>query len=218
MNDLSVKIDFIADLCCPWCYVSWRALDVAMTAYPDVRFERRWGAFLLRPDTPPEGLDRKAYMEKLFAGQPARAQAARAALEAAADDAEAPMNLDAAKTLPNTMNAHRLIAWANGQGRHLETIDALFTAYFVEGRDIGNEDVLCDIGSEQGLDRMIVADLLAGDHDWARVADAHNAAVNAGVRGVPVVIFNQKFARQGAESVATYTQLLQATLRQPPSE
>lgn len=212
MSGATVQIDFVADLCCPWCYVSWRALDVAMTAYPEVTFERRWGAFLLRPDTPKEGFDRKAYLEKLFAGQPGRAEAARAALQAAADDAHAPLELEAAQKLPNTMNAHRLIEWAHGQSRHVEMVDALFVAYFVDGRDIGDDNVLCDIAAAQGHDRASVADLLAGEQDWARVADAHNAAVNAGVRGVPVVIFNQKFARQGAESVAAYARYLQAAL------
>lgn len=212
MSVAVVKIDFIADLCCPWCYVSWRALDVAMRAHPEVQFQRRWGAFLLRPDTPREGIDRKAYLAKIFAGDEARAEAARAALQAAADDAHAPLNLDAALTLPNTMNAHRLIEWADGQSRLVEMVDALFIAYLVEGRDIGDDGVLCDIAAEQGLDRNIVAALLAGEQDWARVADAHNAAVNAGVRGVPVVIFNRKFARQGAENVESYERCLREAL------
>lgn len=212
MTNTAVQLDFIADLCCPWCYVSWRALDVAMSAHPNVTFQRRWGAFILRPDTPKEGFDQKAHLAKIFEGQPERAQAARAALQAAADDARAPLNLDAAKTLPNTMNAHRLIEWATGQSRLVEMTDALFTAYFVHGRDLGDDSVLGDIASEVGLDRKAALAMLAGEQDWARVADAHNAAVKAGVRGVPVVIFNHKFARQGAESVAAYSTHLSAAL------
>lgn len=210
MSAAAICLDFVADLCCPWCYVSWRALDRAIVTRPDLKVERRWGAFLLRPDTPPEGFDRKAYVEKIFAGQPERAKASRAALQAAADDAHASIDLDAAKTLPNTMNAHRLIEWAGGQSRLLPMVDALFAAYFVEGLDIGKEAVLADVAATVGLDRQIVADLLAGEDDWARVADQHNAAVTAGIRGVPVVIFDQKFARQGAESVASYARCLDA--------
>lgn len=212
MNAAPVRVDFIADVCCPWCYISWRALDVAMASASGVAFDRRWGVFLLRPDTPKEGFDRKAYLEKLFADQPERARAARAALQAAADDAGAPLDLDAARTMPNTMNAHRLIVWATGQSRFVEMVDALFRAYFVEGRDIGDDGVLVDVSAEVGLDRDIVATLLAGDADWSRVADAHNAAVTAGVRGVPVVVFNQKFARQGSESVSAYRLLLQQAI------
>lgn len=212
MSAPSLSIDFVADLCCPWCYVSWRALDRALIARPDVPATRQWGAFLLRPDTPPEGFDRKAYLEKIFAGQPERAAASRAALQAAADDAHCALDLDAAKTLPNTMNAQRLVQWASGQGRLMDMVDALFVAYFVAGRDIGSTPVLAEIATETGLDGALVAELLDGEQDWARVADAHNAAVNAGIRGVPVVIFNQKFARQGAESVASYARYIEAAI------
>lgn len=210
MTTTPLKIDFVSDFCCPWCYVSWRALDRAIAARPDLEIERHWGPFLLRPDTPPEGLDRAAYIEKIFADQPERAKASRAALQAAADDAGAPLNLDAAKTLPNTMNAHRLVEWAIGQSRLVPVVDALFDAYFVQGLDIGRDDVLIDIAGAVGLDREIVARLLQGDDEWTRVADAHNSAVNAGIGGVPVVIFDQKFARQGAESVASYARYLEA--------
>lgn len=212
MSTTTLAIDFVADLCCPWCYVSWRALDRALVARPDISAARQWGAFLLRPDTPPEGFDRKAYLEKIFAGQPERAAASRAALQAAADDAQCALDLDAAKTLPNTMNAHRLVQWASGQGRLIDMVDALFVAYFVEGRDIGAVPVLAEIAVDAGLDGALVAELLDGEQDWARVADAHNAAVNAGIRGVPVVIFNHKFARQGAESVASYARYIEAAI------
>ncbi len=209
MSAATLTIDFVSDFCCPWCYVSWRALDRAIAARPDLSVERRWGPYLLRPDTPPEGFDRVAYLEKIFANQPERAKASRDALRAAADDAATPLNLDAAKRLPNTMNAHRLVEWAAGQSLALPMIDAVFDAYFVQGLDIGSDEVLVEIAGAVGLDRKIVAGLLPGDAEWTRVADAHNSAVNAGIGGVPVVIFDQKFARQGAESVANYARYLE---------
>lgn len=211
-----LRIDFIADFSCPWCYVAWRALDVAIAQRADVAperpIERHWGVFLLRPDMPPEGLDRAAAMAKIFAGQPEKARASRDALEAAAADSGAPLDLDAAKTLPRTIDAHRLLEWATGQGKMLEAVDALFAAYFVEGRNLGDRDVLLDVASGIGLDRAIVADLLAGEADWSRIAAAHNSAVEAGVRGVPVTLFDGRFARQGAQSVAEYGVLLDAAL------
>lgn len=202
-----LRIDFVADFSCPWCYVAWRALDVAVSRRPDTAIERHWGVFLLRPDMPPDGLDRAATMAKMFADQPERARASRAALEAAAADSGAPLDLDAAKILPRTIDAHRLVEWATGQGKMREAVDALFAAYFIEGRNLGDRDVLLDIAAGIGLDRAIVADLLASEADWSRVAAAHNSAVEAGVRGVPVTLFGGKFARQGAQSVAEYSQL-----------
>ena len=210
MSAARLRVDFIADLCCPWCYVSWRALDRAIVARPDLDVERAWGSFLLRPDTPPFGFDRAEYIAKIFAGAPEKAQASRAALHAAADDAGAPLNLEAAKIFPNTINAHRVVQWAAGQGRMIAAVDALFTAYFVDGRDIGDRDVLIDIAAGCGLDRDIVTGLIDSEADWNRVADTHHAAVEAGVRGVPVTLFNSRFARQGAESVAVYARMLDA--------
>jgi predicted DsbA family dithiol-disulfide isomerase len=207
---MTLRIDFVADLSCPWCHVAWRALDRAITQRPDLAIERHWGVFLLRPDTPREGLDRAAVMAKIFAGQLEKARLSRAALIGAAADAEAPLNLDAATILPSTIDAHRLVGWAAGQGKLIEAVDALFGAYFVDGRNIGDRDTLIDIAESIGLDRALVAELLAGDADWTRIADAHNSAVEAGVRGVPVTLFSGRFARQGAETTAMYAQLIDA--------
>ena len=149
-------------------------------------------------------------MAKIFAGAPEKARASRAALQAAADDAGAPIDLDAATVVPNTINAHRLVQWAAGQKLTIAAVDALFAAYFVDGRNIGDRDVLLDVAEAAGLDRAIVAKLIDSDADWNIVADAHNAAVEAGVRGVPVTLFNSRFARQGAESVAVYARMLDA--------
>lgn len=207
---MTLRIDFVADLSCPWCYVAWRALDRAIAERADLAIERHWGVFLLRPDTPREGLDRAAVMAKIFAGQPEKARLSRAALMGAAADADAPLNLDAATILPSTIDAHRLVGWAAGQGKLIDAVDALFSAYFVDGRNIGDHGVLLDIAESIGLDRAIVADLLASDADWTSIADAHNNAVEAGVRGVPVTLFGGRFARQGAETSAVYAQLIDA--------
>ena len=207
---MTLRIDFVADLSCPWCYVAWRALDRAIAQRPDLPIERHWGVFLLRPDTPREGLDRAAVMAKIFAGQPEKARLSRAALMGAAVDADTPLDLDEATILPSTIDAHRLVNWAAGQGKLVDAVDALFAAYFVDGRNIGDRDTLLSIAKSIGLDRAIVAELLAGDADWARIADAHNSAVEAGVRGVPVTLFGGRFARQGAETTAMYAQLIDA--------
>lgn len=210
MTDEPIRIDFIADLCCPWCYVSWRALDRAIVARPDLKVVRSWGAFLLRPDTPPFGFERAAYIAKIFEAAPEKAQESRAALQAAADDAGAPLNLEAAQIIPNTINAHRLVKWASSRGLTMKMVDALFAAYFVDGRNIGDGDVLVEISAEVGLGGETIAQLLATEADWNVIADAHNNAVEAGVRGVPVTLFNGRFARQGAESVAVYARMLDA--------
>jgi predicted DsbA family dithiol-disulfide isomerase len=203
-----IRVDFIADLSCPWCYVAWGALERAIAARPDLTVERRWSAYLLRPDTPRHGIDRAETLARIYAGAPEKARASRAALEAAALDAGVPIALEAARIFPATIDGHRLIHWAGGQERTAAAVDALFAAYHVDGRDIGDPDVLVDIADGIGLDGKIVADLLRSEADWNAVADAHNDALEAGVRGVPVTIFNRRIAHQGAESVAGYAMML----------
>lgn len=204
------RIDFIADLCCPWCYVGWRALARAVAMRPDLEATWAWGAYFLRPDTPPYGIDRAGFMKKLFEGAPERAAASRAALLAAAEDAGAPIDLDAAKLLPNTMNAHRLVYWASGQGLLDAAVEALFAAYFVDGRNIGDARELRTIAEIIGLDGEVAETLLRSEADWNVLADQYNAAVEAGVRGVPVVILDGKRAHQGAETVAGYARLIES--------
>lgn len=203
-----IRVDFIADLSCPWCYVAWHALERAIAARPHLTVERRWSAYLLRPDTPRHGIDRAETLARIYAAAPEKARTSRAALEAAALDAGVAIALDAARIFPATIDAHRLIHWAGGQDRMAAAVDALFTAYHVDGRDIGDPDVLVDIADRIGLNGKIVADLLRSEADWNAVADAHNDALEAGVRGVPVTIFNGRMAHQGAESVAGYATML----------
>jgi predicted DsbA family dithiol-disulfide isomerase len=204
----TASIDFFADLVCPWCYVGWAALKKAARETPDVACSVQWRNFLLNPDTPPEGVDRRAYYERLRASDPDRMAASRDALLAAAAAADAPLNLDAAERMPNTINAHRLIHWAAGQGAAEAAIDALFEAFFVEGRDIGETDVLTDIGASAGLDEAVVRDLLATEADREAVLTFHSAAIQLGVRGVPVVIVNRRAVLMGAEPAETYAKAL----------
>jgi len=204
-----VAIDFFSDLSCPWCYVGWTALKRAAAARPDVACALSWRNFLLHPETPPGGLDRRDYFKDRF--EPERLRAIHATLEEAAAAAGAPLNLAAPERVPNTLDAHRLIHWAAGQGAAEGAIDALFAAYWVEGRDIGAPETLGAIAGEIGLDPTIVRDLLASPADREVVEAMHNTSVTIGVSGVPVALFNRQAVLMGAESVETYGRAIDAT-------
>jgi predicted DsbA family dithiol-disulfide isomerase len=197
-------IDLFADLTCPWCYVGWAGLKQAALATPEVSCAVAWRSFLLHPDMPAEGVDRKAYFAERFGNDPERWAAVRAALMGAADEAGAALDLDAPARLPSTLNAHRLIHWAAGQGRAEACIDALFEAYWANGLDISEVQVLTAVAEAVGLDGALVADLLAGAADLEQIYQFHAAAAEAGVKGVPVVIVNKKAVLMGAEPPATY--------------
>lgn len=206
MSGGRVTVDFFADLSCPWCYIGWQGLKRAAAIRTDVSVTVAWRTFMLNPETPKEGLDRKAYLAKIM--DPARLAAAHATLDAMAAAAQAPIALDAATRIPNTIDAHRVVHWAASYNVAEPVIDALFQAYFVEGRDIGRAEALIAIGEGCGMDPGELRERLAGDLDRKLVLEFHAAAAKLGISGVPVAVFNRKTALMGAESVENYAKAI----------
>lgn len=195
----SMHIDFIADVVCPWCWLGWVRLQKALALRPDVQADVFWRAYQLDPTIPEEGYDRAAYMRTKFPDPARRAAMAEVLASAAAEDGLA-LNLDRIIRSPNTAGAHRVIRWAQGQGRGDAAIAAAFAAYFTEGRDLGAPDVLADIGEAAGLDRLLVLELLSEGVDVDAVRSEHEAASDGGVTGVPFIVFNGRIAVAGADS------------------
>jgi predicted DsbA family dithiol-disulfide isomerase len=193
-----VRLDILSDPVCPWCYLGRAALVQALAQVPDHPFTVEWHPFQLNPDRAPEGVDRRAYLEAKFGGAAAVDQA-EAAMTERATALGVPMRLDLCKRSVNTLDAHRLIHWAGLEGRQDVVVAALFTAYFVEGRDIGDAGELAQIGRAAGMDGAMVARLLASDadRDLITARDAHSRAM--GVSAVPTFIIGQRHAVQGAQ-------------------
>lgn len=205
-------VDLFADPTCPWCYVGWRALLAAAETRPDVTVRIIWRPFLLRPDAPAEGVDRKAFFAERMKSDPERWTAMRQALVDAAAALDAPLNPDAPTRMPNAIDAQRVMVWALGQDKVAPVAEAMFRAYWVDGRDLGDHDVLADIAAEGGLDRAVVRDLLAGDADRDAILAHHANAHRMGVSAVPAFVFARKFSRIGAESPDIYRRAIDAAL------
>jgi predicted DsbA family dithiol-disulfide isomerase len=166
----------------------------------------RWLPFQLNPDLPETGITRAEYLQRKF-GNPNRSYANVAAVGASVG---IPFAFDRIKVQPNTVNAHRLMHYAEQKGRQDETAEELFLAYFIEGANLTNKDTLADIGARAGLERQALAEYLAGDADRELVQGADLEARNAGVGGVPFFIFNRKVGVSGAQEPET---LLDAMLQ-----
>jgi len=193
-----IKLDIISDPICPWCYIGWTNLTRAMEQRPDHPLIVEWHPFQLNPDMPPEGMDRRAYLEHKFGGKEGAVRAYAPVVEHG-EAAGIEWNLDTIPRTPNTLNAHRLIHWAGIEGRQTPVVANLFKAYFVEGRDIGDAVVLADIAEKAEMDRAMIETLLASDADAEdiRARDAH--ARQRGVTGVPTFIVAQQHALSGAK-------------------
>lgn len=201
------KLDILSDPICPWCYIGKARLDRALAQRPDHPFEIEWHPFQLNPDMPKDGMDRRAYLEAKFGGK----EGAVRVYAQIADHAEAeglPIDFARIERTPNTVDAHRLIHWAGIENRQTEAVDALFAAYFNEGRDIGDAEVLADIADSVGMDAAVVLKLLASDADaeMIRERDAHSRSM--GVNSVPTFIVGQAHAVPGAQDSALWLKVI----------
>ena len=202
-----MRIDFIFDSVCPWCYVGKRRLEQALALRPDVRAEIRWRPFLLNPDLPVAGIERRTYLERKF-GSPHRIQRLLTAASAAGKSVGIDFNFAAITRTPNSIDAHRLILLADEAGRQAEIVEALFAAYFTQGLDIGDRRVLRDIADSRGLSGPMAEAYLAGG-DGVAAANADNARVHRlGVSGVPCYIFADHYALAGAQEADLLARLI----------
>ena len=193
-----IKLDIMSDPICPWCYIGKAHLDRALAAHPDHPFVIEWHPFQLNPDMDPEGMDRRAYLEGKFGGKEGAVRAYAPVVEQA-EKAGLNINFEGMKRTPNTLDAHRLIHWAGIEGKQTAAVSALFKAYFVETRDIGDHDVLADIADGIEMDATVVRRLLGSDADRADIAARDSHSREMGVNSVPTFIVGGKHAVPGAQ-------------------
>jgi predicted DsbA family dithiol-disulfide isomerase len=136
-----MQIDVISDTICPWCYIGKRRLERAIRLRPQIEFDVRWRPFQLDPATPVEGIDRKTYIERKF-GSSDKIKPIHAALLQAGEAEGLAFAFDKIARTPNTINSHRLIRWSHSMGVQDQVVEGLFRAYFMDGADIGQIEVL----------------------------------------------------------------------------
>lgn len=203
----AIRLDVFSDPVCPWCYVGKANLDRALESRPDHPFQVEWHPFQLNPEIPQEGVPKRDYLEAKFGGA-VKVDAIHDRLREVARAAGLPLNPDVPKRQPNTLDAHRVIHWAGVEGRQNAVVAALFRAYWVEGRDIGNTGVLADIAAAAGMDRAAVLRLLDSDADAEDVAARDADARAKGVSAVPTFLIARQYVVSGAQSPELWGQVI----------
>ena len=192
-----MQIDFISDTVCPWCFIGKRRLARAIAMRPNIAFDVRFRPYRLDPTVPKGGMDRDAYMTAKFGKNGGISEAQRAiAAEGAKEGIE--FDFTAIRRMPNTLDSHRLIRWAELTGVQDDVVERLFAAYFQNGEDIDDIRVLAEIADLSGMDGAQIADRLESDQDAALVEREDKLAHEMGVTGVPAMIFANKVAVSGA--------------------
>lgn len=217
---MTLHIEMVSDLVCPWCWVGLRRLKGAIELVPELDVEILFRPFELDPTIPPGGTDYKAYMKQRFGSETSkdRANQMRDALIQYGEDEGIPFDFDKITRRPNSFNAHRLVRWAQGQNLGLAAKEALFDAYFAKGQDIGDHEVLVTIAAKIGLDANLVADLLAGEADVERTRQEQNLFRQMGISGVPTFIAHRQIAVQGAETSEKIARFLKNAAEHTPAE
>ena len=202
-----------SDVICPWCFVGKRRLEQALANAKINDAEVHWHAFQLNPDLPPEGVDRRQYLEAKFG--PGAMERIHARLDEAGMSAGIDFQFDKIERSPNTLDAHRLLWLAGTQGKQSMLKEALMKAYFIEGRDVGGRSVLTDIAAQAGIEADIPA-WLASDAGVREVREDLMQAAHLQISGVPFFIFEGRLALSGAQPPEVFQQALDAARKLPP--
>jgi predicted DsbA family dithiol-disulfide isomerase len=201
-----MQIDLFHDTACPWCRIGKRHLQLALGQWDGQPIEVRYRTFFLNERIPPAGEDFKPYMnakvggriplEQIFAGP--RQAGERVGLR---------FDFETITRAPNTLLSHRLIALAPHDQQEA-VLDAVYAAYFEQGRDIGDLDVLVDVAGAVGLDREAMRALLLSDAGQEQALADARWAQGAGISGVPFFIVDSKYAWSGAQPPDAIVQML----------
>ena len=202
-----LTIDIVSDVVCPWCYIGKRRLEAALAnlrqARPELPVAIRWLPYFLNPDTPPQGEPYRPFLEAKFGG-PEKLAETWARLREAGNSVGINFAFERIEKRANTLAAHRLIHrfQAENPGDPQALVAALFAAQFLDGRHVGDPEVLADIAAACGDDRQVAAAFLASDLYAQEVQAMAAQAGSMGISGVPFFIFNGKLAVSGAQPPA----------------
>ena len=205
MTDLrdKVRVDVVSDVMCPWCLIGKRRLEKAIEATPDLDWTVVWRPYQLDPTLPPEGKPRRQYLEEKFGAE--RADAIYDRIREEGSKEGIPFDFDAIEVSPNTLDAHRLLRWAVTASPHHQNMlkERLLTDFFIEGRNVGDRNVLLQAAHDVGLDAQKLEPLLESDLDIENVREEIAYLQRIGVTGVPCFIFEETMAVSGAQPPET---------------
>lgn len=201
-----MRITIFSDTICPWCFIGKRRFERALSMRPQQVVQVSWQPFQLNPSMPKEGMGRRQYLAAKFGGVD-RADRQYDRIRQVGREEGIPFRFDLIARTPNTVDSHRLIQLAGRSDRQDAVVEALFAAYFFEGRDIGDMAVLAGIAAACGLDGAEIERYLASDDDRAGVLEFDENARRNGITGVPCFVIEDRYAVSGAQSPEIFHQI-----------
>jgi predicted DsbA family dithiol-disulfide isomerase len=204
-----IQIDFVSDVVCPWCVIGLRELETALARLGDVvEPEIHFQPFELNPSMPYDGENTDAHIAEKYGRSSAETAAVRARIQARAADVGFTIKTNAESRIYNSFDAHRLLHWAGLEGRQSALKHALFQAYFSEGLNIADPDVLVAKAESAGLDPVQAREVLASGRYGDEVREAEQVWQRAGIHSVPAVVVNRSFLISGGQPADVFEQQL----------
>lgn len=210
---MELEIDIFSDVVCPWCFIGKRRLAAALAELrrerPEIAPKVAWRAFFLNPDTPRDGEPYWPFMVRKF-GSEAEVRRLQQRVLAAGNETGIDFRFDRIAVRPNTLDAHRLIRHAQGQGEAEPLVERLFSAFFLEGENLSDRATLARLAAECGLGEDDVRRYLDSDAGESEVRGEAGQA--RGIGGVPFFIFDRGIGISGAQPPAVLLSAIERAL------
>jgi predicted DsbA family dithiol-disulfide isomerase len=205
----TLKIDFVSDVSCPWCAVGLASLQAALDRVgPAVQANIMFRPFELNPQMAAQGEDTTEHLARKYGSSPEQAATIRETIRSRGAELGFVFNLDKRSRIYNTFDAHRLLHWAHLEGCQLALKKALLKAYFTDGEDPSNHEVLLRLTTEVGLDAARAKAVLASDTYAAEVREQEEFYQQQGIHSVPAVIINDRHLISGGQPPEAFEQAL----------
>ena len=207
----AMKIDFVSDVSCPWCVIGLRGLEEALDRVGDlVAADIHFQPFELNPDMPAGGQNVVEHFGEKYGASPEQSAAAREAIRDRAAGVGFTIAMSDQSRIYNTFDAHRLLHWAELEGRQRALKHALFEAYFTKGQDPGDHDVLVAAAEQAGLDPAEASEVLTSGRYAEEVRAAERLWQQRGISAVPAIVVNDRYLISGGQPPEAFEQALRS--------
>ena len=194
-----IELDIFSDTVCPWCFIGKKRLENALKKYTNLEIKQTWRPFQLNPGMPPDGMDRQEYLISKFGS----ADAAKTVYENIYEEGIKEginFNFDLMDLTPNSFNSHRLLALAYKQNIQESVLNSLFESYFINGKDIGDPNILLEIAVKHKIDAEEFKNYLSNQENIEPLANEEIQARKMGINSVPTFIINKQIVISGAQT------------------
>jgi predicted DsbA family dithiol-disulfide isomerase len=209
-----MRIDFVSDVSCPWCVIGLKSLEKALENMRDeLDVDLHFQPFELNPGMAAEGQDIFEHIAEKYGSSQEQQDTSREMIRQRGADLGFTFDMDKRGRIYNTFDAHRLLHWAEIQGKQKALKEKLFETYFTKGENPGDHDVLVRVAGEVGLDQEQARQVLASQAYADEVRQGEYYWQRAGIRSVPAIVINQRHLISGGQPPEVFEQALRKIAR-----